>query len=182
MHAAREDTAMSIELHCTKCGKLVRAPDEAGGKRGKCPYCQEAVYVPMPHDDSEEIRVAPIDEKEEQRARELRREATEFISAVEHDTAVPEATGGADTDGLPGVAPPPGEVVDLAGEVEAFITAMRDSKLDEADRTAARLKSSGSGARDYVQGLILDEMPPPVEGVPPPLVKGFLKKLLEQLS
>ena len=182
MHAAHEDMLMSIELHCTKCGKLVRAPDEAGGRRGKCPYCQESVYVPMPHDDAEEIRIAPIDEEEEQRAKELRRESIEFVSAVGHDTDVPEATGGAEVGGLPGVAPPPGEVVDLAAEVEAFVTAMRDSKLDQADRTAARLKSSGSGARDYVQGLILDEMPPPVEGVPPPLVKGFLKKLLEQLS
>ena len=81
-----------------------------------------------------------------------------------------------------GSAPLPGEVVDVSAEVEAFILAMRDSKLDEADQTAARLKSAGSGAADYVQGLILDEMPPQVEGVPPPLVKGFLKNLLDRLG
>lgn len=173
---------MSIELHCTKCGKLIKAPDEAGGRRGKCPYCKESVYVPMPHDDSEEIRIAPIDEDEERRARELRRESAGYIASVGHETGSPGPADAAETYDSVGSAPLPGEVVDVSAEVEAFIVAMRDSKLDEADETAARLKSAGSGAADYVQGLILDEMPPQVEGVPPPLVKGFLKNLLDRLG
>ncbi|MHC4696950.1 MAG: hypothetical protein ACYTFA_09420 [Planctomycetota bacterium] len=173
---------MSIEIHCTKCGKLIRAPDEAGGRRGKCPYCQESVYVPMPHDDGEEIRVAPIDEDEAKRERELRQESADYIASVGHETGAPGRGGAAEPDEAAGGALFPGEVIDVSAEVGAFITAMRDSKLDEAEQTVARLKSTGTRARDHVQGLINDEMPPQVEGVPPPLVQGFLKKLLDSLG
>ncbi len=174
---------MSIELHCTKCGKQIRAPDEAGGRRGKCPYCQESVYVPMPHDDSEEIRVAPIDEKEAERERELRQESADYIASVGHSTgAPPEGERTAAPDEAAGGPSFPGEVIDVSAEVGAFITAMRDSKLDEAEQTVAKLKSTGTSARDHVQGLINDEIPLQVEGVPPPLVQGFLKKLLDRLG
>ena len=173
---------MSIELHCSKCGKLIRAPDEAGGRRGKCPYCQESVYIPMPHDDDEEIRIAPIDDEAERREKELRRESTDFIATVGHETGSPGREGGSDSYEMAGDALPPGEVVDITDEVDAFILAMRDSKLDEAERIAVKLAGTGTRARDYVQGMILDEMPPQIEGVPPPLVKGFLKKLLDRLG
>ena len=47
---------MSIEIHCDHCGKLIKAPDDAGGQRGKCPYCHQSVYVPAPNaGDDEEI-------------------------------------------------------------------------------------------------------------------------------
>ena len=59
---------------------------------------------------------------------------------------------------------------------------MRDSKLDDLERITTALRKSGSRARGYVEGLLLDEMPPQFEGVPTPLLKGFLKKLLEQLG
>ncbi len=181
MDAAFEDTVMSIELHCSKCGKLIRAPDEAGGSRGKCPYCKESVYVPMPHDDTEEIRIAPIDEQDERLERELRQESTDYVAAVGHETSTPEPASAAESYELMDTAPFSDEAVDVTDEVDAFIAAMRESKLDEADRIAARLKGTGTRARDYVQGLVLDEMPPQIEGVPTPLVQGFLKKLLERL-
>ncbi|UCE58640.1 MAG: hypothetical protein JSU63_14495 [Phycisphaerales bacterium] len=172
---------MSIELHCPACSKLIRAPDEAGGKRGKCPYCKNSVYIPMPEDDGE-IGLAPIDEEDQRRAEELRRESTQYIAEVGHQTEV------SDSDELPPPptpAPPPlpdGDVVDLGGEVGAFITAMRDSNLDEADQVTERLKQAGDRAADYVQGMLNDELPPQFEGVPPPLAQGFLKALLGRLS
>jgi hypothetical protein len=35
-----------IELTCPSCGKRLRVPDTAGGKRGKCPGCQTSISVP----------------------------------------------------------------------------------------------------------------------------------------
>ncbi|MBU0717054.1 MAG: hypothetical protein KJ749_02300 [Planctomycetes bacterium] len=168
---------MSIELHCTRCSKLIRAPDEAGGKRGRCPYCKESVYIPMPPEEGEEFKLAPIDEAEEQRARQLRREAIGYAASVDHETATPPdgAAGG-----VP--APPPGEVIDLAAEVNAFLVAMRDSRLEDADAVVATLSKAGNRARDYVEGLSVDEMPPEIENLPPPLVQGFLKALVSRLS
>jgi hypothetical protein len=173
---------MSIELHCTKCGKLVRAPDDAGGRRGKCPYCGESVYIPLPPDENDEIRIAPVDEEEERRAEELRRESTEYFASVGHGTDVPETGGAADTGRRADATPAADEVVDIDLEVEAYIAAMRDSKLDIVEQTSERLKGTGSRARDYVQNLLHDEMLPEVKGVPPPLIKAFLKKLLDRMT
>jgi hypothetical protein len=168
---------MSIELHCPKCGKVIRAPDNAGGKHGKCPYCKESVYVPMPAEEVEEIGLAPIDEEEEQRLAEERRRSIEYITAVDHGT---DTRGITDDDGPSSTTP--GEVVDVPACVEMFIVAMRDSKLEDADDAVADLKRAGSRAKDYVQGLTVDEMPPEVENVPPPVVQGFLKTLLNRLK
>jgi hypothetical protein len=171
---------MSIELHCPKCQKLIRAPDNAGGRRGKCPYCKNSVYIPMPPDEVGEIPLAPIDAEEERRAEELRRESIEYVAEVDH------ATGPAGDADEPG--PPPGDgefdddFVDVPAAVEAFIWAMSDSKLDEAEEAATILKKLRTEASDYVQGLLVDELPPAYGDVPPPVVKGFLKTLLGRLS
>ena len=173
---------MSIELHCPKCTKLIRAPDGAGGKHGKCPYCGESVYIPMPEGAGEEIGLAPIDEEEEHRAAQLRRESTHFAASLGRATDDPAGSDDQPPPVPSGAGPPPGEVLDLDAEIETFITAMRDSKLDKADQAAARLKQTGTRARDYVHGLINDDMPPQIESVPPPLAQGFLKTLLNRLS
>lgn len=167
---------MSIDLHCPKCGKLIRAPDNAGGKHGKCPYCKESVYVPTPPEEVEEIGIAPIDEAEEQRLAEERRRAIEYITAVDHGTDTRGIIDGNDP------STSAGEVIDIAANVEMFIVAMRDSKFDDADEAVADLKRTGARGRDYVQGLTVDEMPPEVEDVPPPVVQGFLKTLLTRLK
>ena len=175
---------MSIELHCPKCGKLIRAPDNAGGRHGKCPYCKESVYVPLPPDDSEEIGLAPVDDEALQRAAELKRESARYVAAVDHDTDVSPDTGGADDPSPDGDGPPGlrGEVIDIDAEVESYIVAMRDSKLDQADAAANRLKTTGQDARGYIQRLMEGQSPLEVEGVPPPVVKGFLKALLDRLD
>lgn len=174
---------MSIELHCPKCSKLIRAPDTAGGKRGKCPYCKESVYIPLPPDESDEIGIAPIDDAEKRRKQELRRESIGYIADVGHARDSPPEGAGVPAS-RSDAAPPatPGEVVDIGKEVGVFLSAMRDSKLTEADQAVARLKQAGARAKDHVEGLLLDEMPPGVKGLPPPLVKAFLKTLSERVS
>lgn len=173
---------MPIELHCPSCEKLIRAPDNAGGKHGKCPYCETKVYIPLPpSDDDDEISIAPLDESDAE-AERLRREAVRYAATVDReadpgDRGEPLAPRGP----RPGPASAPGEVIDLSDLVEQFVLAMKASKLDEADKIAARLKRAGPRAKDHVEGLLLDPTPPPIEGVPKPLVMGFLKALLERL-
>ncbi len=172
---------MSIELHCPACTKLIRAPDDAGGKQGRCPYCKGSVYIPTPAgDEEEELRLAPLDAEEELRAKQLREESTAFIASVGHDDApIPDEEPGAEGSRRPASS---STVVDLEQEVEAFLFAMRDSRLDEADAAVAELKQAGTRARDYVEGLALDELAPPIEGVPAPVAMGFLKTLLTRLG
>lgn len=166
---------MSIELHCPKCNKLIRAPDNAGGKTGKCPYCKAPAYIPALPADEEIIPMAPLDEEEERRLERERQASSQYIASIGRGDGV--RTGDAE--------PSPGEAaddVDIDAEVDRFILAMRDSQLDEADRAAKTLQSAGPRAREHVQRLILDEMAPAVENVPPPVVLGFLKNLSDRLG
>ncbi len=169
---------MSIELHCSKCSKLIKAPDNAGGRHGKCPYCDNSVYVPLPESEAEEIALAPVDEEEDREAEELRRESTRFAATIDHATDAKKGAGG-----VAKIRPTetPGKVIEVAAEVERFVLAMHSSKLDQAESAVSMLKKAGTRARDYVQGLMQDEIPPEFGNVPPPLIQGFLKALSGRL-
>lgn len=179
---------MSIEFNCPSCEKSIRAPDTAGGKYGKCPVCEVKVYIPMPPAaEDEEIKLAPIDEDEERRERELIRESVRYAAAFDKDPEkLPpegaEGRGGAGGSSRRPAEHAPGEVIDVAEEVEAFVVAMRDSRLPDAERVLARLKRTGARAKDHVEGLMLDPTPPPIGNVPKPLLMGFLKSLLGRLG
>lgn len=174
---------MSIELHCPHCNKLIRAPENAGGQHGKCPYCQQSVYIPTAPSDDGPIGLAPLDLQNET---ELQEESVRLAAQVDRDAEqAPEASGAKPR--APGAPPRPepqaaaAAPVDVPREVERYVRAMKESKLQEAEQIVARLKRSGSRAHDYVEGLYLDPMPPKIGDIPTPLVKGFLGKLLEGL-
>ncbi len=40
---------MSIQVVCTQCGKKLIAPDQAAGKKGKCPDCGTVFQIPAPN-------------------------------------------------------------------------------------------------------------------------------------
>lgn len=169
---------MSIELHCPQCSKLIRAPDDAGGKKGKCPACGTTVYIPEPLDEDDLIPLAPIDQGDEEREERMRREASRYAAQLD------KAEGGdmGDMGDALDDDDAPGEVIDVNAAVNQYILAMRDSNLDDAENLVVQLKKAGQRAKDQVQGLMVDEMPPNVENVPPALVRGFLKTLLSRLE
>lgn len=171
---------MSIEIHCDHCGKLIRAPETAAGKRGKCPYCDQSVYIPTPPDQGGEIGLAPLDEDDERRIEELRRESAEYAATI--SKAQPGKYDVGDAGGGAARGAGEDEDVDIGSEVERFVLAMADSKLDTANGAVVRLKKARKRAADHVQGLLLDQMPPKIGRVPLPLMKGFLKTLADRLK
>ncbi len=175
---------MSIELHCPKCSNLIKAPDNAGGKHGKCPYCQNKVYIPTPASDDDEISITPIDTEAERLEAKMRAESAEYAAKLSHAGEVPE---GADTGGFGGdsagvFSMDAGEVIDVADGVEKFVYAMRDSKLEIADEVVAQLKRNANKANDYIDGVMVDATPPDFDGLPKPLVHGFLNTLKGRLK
>ena len=46
---------MTISGRCPSCGKKIKAPDSAAGKRGKCPGCGKVIRIPEPIYDAEEV-------------------------------------------------------------------------------------------------------------------------------
>ncbi|MHC4064839.1 MAG: hypothetical protein ACYSUQ_02630 [Planctomycetota bacterium] len=176
---------MSIEFHCTHCTKLIRAPREHGGKRGKCPYCKQSVYVPTAPDELDEIPLAPMDQDDEQRRKELEAESQRVQRALlgERGEPPPESGRRSQSGAETAMPPPrPGDGQEIAPLVLNYVTAMRDSNLDEADRICLSLRAQADAARNHVQRLLVDELPPPgLEGFPPALFKGFLRTLLDRL-
>ncbi len=44
---------MSIEFPCSRCGALLRTPEDTAGRRAKCPQCEHIMQVPEIRDSSE---------------------------------------------------------------------------------------------------------------------------------
>jgi len=182
-HARGGSEISGIEFHCKHCNKLVRAPREAGGKRGKCPYCKQSVYIPTPPDEREEIPLAPLDQEDEHRRKRLEAESLSIERALLRERREPPETGPRAGSGETAMPPPRGEgSEDVEALVLSFVKAMRDSKLREADDICIRLRTEPESARDHVQRLLVDEIPPAgLETLPPALFKGFLRTLLDRL-
>ena len=41
---------MPIEFNCQSCSRLMRTPDSAAGKKGKCPHCGVMMAIPLTSD------------------------------------------------------------------------------------------------------------------------------------
>ena len=65
---------MSIAAICPSCSSRLTAPDEAAGKRVKCPKCKVAMTIPTPEP-------LPIEEHEQSRAK-YRPSRSVFLGAV----------------------------------------------------------------------------------------------------
>ena len=87
---------MAIEFHCDHCGRKVRTKDEAAGKRGRCPFCKQSVYIPTPSEGIEPIDLAPLNEREEKKRDSLLKEIGEISSEILRDNQP-----------APEVSPPP---------------------------------------------------------------------------
>lgn len=172
-----------IQVKCDHCNHIIKAPRTAAGKRGKCPYCQNSVYVPTPPEELEDIPLAPVDESAEQRARRLERESFEVASALRRESAAPdEKRSDATTEPAEarGSAQP---VVDIGDAIVEYLRAMQASDLPGAERVARELKAAARQAKSRIQQMMVDAMPPAaVRNMPAGLYQGFLRKLLEQLG
>jgi hypothetical protein len=170
-----------IEFHCPGCSKLIRAPEGSGGRHGKCPSCGRTVYIPTPSDELEEYDIAPLDDGEERRQQELQREASEMNRARLLDKDVPDETRGYAA-GSSQQSEPAARQEDVRDLVIAYLSAMVESRLDEAGRMVQRLRPYKKSARVIIQQLSTDDLPPAeLSSIPLPLMHGFLKSLNAQL-
>lgn len=168
---------MVIAFSCGHCGKRIEAPDEAGGKRGKCPYCKQSNYIPTPVKDEELFELAPEDEQEEQRRRQeqeqLRRRERELLSESGADESkdVPlthrEDLGPEDVQHLV-----VNYCLDLAG-----------SKLERAEASLNEMKKVRHMVRqvadDFASGKALE---PALAHIPTKVLQSFLTQLKKALG
>ena len=162
---------MAIEFHCDHCGKMVRTGDEHAGKRGKCPHCHNSVYIPTPSDQIEILKLAPVDESDEQRQKELLDETRNLVQRIRTDKDAKK-------------------IMQLharliAANMEALIIeyalCMARGDLSRAEELAADIRLNMQAAEEVMERIAVDQVPPPqLADIPRPVLVAFFKQLREK--
>lgn len=169
---------MSISFNCESCKRRVKAPDKAGGKWGKCPYCRHKCYVPLPPaPDEEELTLAPLDETHEASYEEEMRQMRDVTSNILHvkDDSQDDSQ---DDIGL-------GEMNsgEMRNVVIAYLRQMADGLLAEAEGTAALIDSYKAAGLKVLDELeIANEVDPKLADISPGVLFGLIKKLRSDLG
>jgi len=165
---------MAITFRCQRCHKQISAPDSAGGKRGKCPYCGHGTYVPSPVSDEDVLDLAPIDEEAEREQQatvaKLRAQERDLIA----ETGGPEPVPLEHRDEL--------SAADLHHFVVNYCLDMAAGNLERAAVHADELKRFEKLGIEAVMAFESGEVSEPaLRDIPAPVVQGFLKQLAEEL-
>jgi len=168
---------MSIKFHCEHCGKKIDAPDSAGGKWGKCPSCHNKVYVPQPKAEEDELKLAPIDETEEEKQKRLLAESFQITQSILQEKNSPDAPGSP--------LAPANNLSDekLTEIIIRYLRQMYDGDLDEAQRTAESIAARRRQSREILERIATSEPPDPeLVDIPPHLLSGFIRNLRTRIS
>ena len=172
---------MPIKFECTECHKIVTAPDAAGGKRGKCPFCGRLVNIPLPappppppppeEEDPDLIPLAPIDEDEE------RKLAQERKALYDQEQSLLEAMVPSE-DSVPLEQREDLSSEDLHHFVVNYLLDMFDGNLARAGMHADKLRSLGFAGIGAVDDFLEGKADEPALGhIPAPIREGFLREL-----
>lgn len=170
---------MPIKFHCQFCGKLVSAPDSAGGKMGKCPYCHQTCYIASPRDQLEEVPMTPVDPEEEQRQKLLQQETLRLQQEILQDENTGEnASGNAGQSGQVSQAR-----TDLGQTIRGYLVHMARGELTVAETLAGTIGRHGQKAVDEIDRLSMEQiLDPELAGVPPNIIAGFFRQLRKQIG
>jgi hypothetical protein len=165
---------MPIQFHCEHCGKKIEAPDNTGGKWGKCPRCHNKVYVPLP-DTGDELKLAPIDEGDDLRQRQLRAETLEITQNILEEKTLPDNPASAPNSG-------PSEE-ELSEIVIRYLRQMYEGDLEDAQRTSELIVTHRRRVPAILNRIATSE-PPDAEllDIPQQVLSGLIRNLRGQLT
>lgn len=165
---------MPISFHCESCKQKIKAPDQAGGKWGSCPFCKHKCYIPLPKsDDEEDLRLLPVDQSEESRLADMMRETHNLTKNILHQNEMPadEPASG------------------VVGEKELIKTAiiylrqMADGELGQADRTFKSLHVNKKNSLRILASMARAERPEPeLSDIPESVLNGLIRDASGKLS
>lgn len=147
---------MPITLHCESCKKKIKAPDDAGGKYGNCPYCKHKCYIPLPPEpDEPELRLIPLDASEETQLSEFMKEQKILTQTILKENAnLDEALG--TNAGNRTV-----EEKDVIKRCIVYLRQMADGELGPATKTLNDLKKNKKNALRIMSAMARSERPEP---------------------
>lgn len=173
---------MAIEFNCEHCNHLVKAPDEAAGRQGKCPHCGGVNYIRRPPEDGGELELEPLDENEEQRRRQQAAADAAVQWKLLHERNVPGEPGGRGGGGGRGAPPAPPSAKQLASLVVRYVESMSQGKLAQADEVAEQLVRYRTQVASLLDEMVNEDLSAYGLGsLPRPVLMGFLKQLRSKL-
>jgi DNA-directed RNA polymerase subunit RPC12/RpoP len=166
---------MTITFHCSHCGKKVEAQDSTAGKWAKCPACRNKIYVPDLRDD-EDLKLAPIDETEEEKEKRLMAETHRLTQDILQEREIPEAVG---------LGEPVAEIneKELTKRIITYLRLMADGELDEAQKAADSVAPYRRQATKILDQIAVSQIPEPeLADIPQHVLSGLIRNLRTRIS
>lgn len=170
---------MPISFHCESCKQKIKAPDNAGGKWGNCPYCKHRCYIPLPKtDDEPELKLVPLDESEETQMKGLMAETKNLTQEILSESAMPEeeptaAVGGSRT----------AKEKEVIKECILYLRQMADGELAAAEYTFSQLKKNKKPALRILSSMARADRPEPeLADLSDGILQGLIRDISTKLS
>lgn len=168
---------MAITFHCEYCGKRIEAPDSAGGKWGKCPACHNRLYVPKLDVENGELKLAPIDETEEERKKRLIAETRKLTQDILSER---ESLAGSSAGPVPEFQ---SDKQQLTKNIIAYLRSMADGELDSAEMYAKLIIPFGGKAVKVLDRIAISEIPEPaLADIPQQVLAGLIREFRTRIS
>jgi len=171
---------MSISFHCESCKKRIKAPDNAGGKWGNCPFCNHRCYIPLPKaPDEEELTLAPVDPAEQTQMDALIQETkmlTQSLLSMEMDLPEEKESDAHSNNRT-------AQEKEIIKKCIIYLRQMADTELKEAEHTFSKLKKEKKVAIRVLSAMARAERPEPeLADLPEAIVRGLIRDTCTRLS
>lgn len=142
---------MSITFHCVHCDNKIIAKDESGGKWGICPVCHNKIYIPDLNADIDDLKLAPVDEEEERKKRELMAETYQITRDIllERENPVGKGVGYS-------------ALIDdktLQARIISYLRKVREGKLTDAEELEKQITTHGQQSLRLLDKIASSEIP-----------------------
>jgi len=167
-----------ITFHCEHCGNKINARDESAGKWGVCPACHNKLYIPNLNAEIDDLKLAPIDEEEESRRKQLLEETHKLtfdILSVRDDMKAAAQTG-------PVLPVTPIDDRQLEKRIVSYLRKMVDGKLDQAQVLEKQITPYGRQAITILDEVSIGGLPDTeLADVPQPVIAKIIRNLREKI-
>ena len=169
---------MPISFHCESCKEKIKAPDNSGGKWGKCPHCKHRCYIPLPKSDDEpELRLIPLDESEETQMERLMRETKSLTQEILSESHLP------DDESSPSAGSQTAQEKEVIKQCILYLRQMADGELGAAEYTLSQLKKTKKPAIRILSSMARAEQPEPeLADLPDRILQGLVRDVCTKLS
>ncbi len=134
--------------------------------------------VLTPIKEEEELKLAPLDQDDIQRKKELMAETYRLTQDILEEQEVPENSA----ESVPAGAMYEMDDDELKKYVIQFLRQMAAGELDDAERTSAIIAPFGKRVEDIVDRIALSEIPEPqLANISPHILSGFIRSLRSKI-